>query len=206
MNQGILALLLVATTAAQPVAGPRQVVQTAVARVLALVKEQQAEAASPAHADTERARREIRRVAHGLFDFTEMSRRALSRHWASRTGAEQAEFVRLFTEQLERGYLSRIQSYAGERIVYLGEGIDGPFATVKSRVVTANRRREIALDYRLHLRGGTWKVYDVLVDGASFVAVHRGEFDRVIQTAGYASLVERLRARGVAPVTVGRLF
>jgi phospholipid transport system substrate-binding protein len=209
MNQEILALLMVATATAQPVTTPREVVQTAVARVVAVVTEQQAETVPGrgGRGDAERARTEIRRVAGDLFDFGEMSRRALSRHWAARTATEQVEFVRLFTDLLERGYLSRIQSYAGEKIVYLGEGIDGPFATVKSRVMTANRRTEIALDYRLIRKDGKWKVYDVLVDGASFVSSYRSEFDRVIQSAGYESLVERMRAKGVVPVApVGRLF
>ena len=206
MNPAILALVLVATTAAQPTATPRQIVQDAVARVVAVVGEQHAREGAAAHGDTGRARAEIRRIAGDLFDFDEMTRRALSRHWAGRTPAEQAEFVRLFTDLLERGYLGRIQSYAGEKIIYLGEGIDGPFATVKSRVVAPTRRTETALDYRLMLKDGKWRVYDVLVDGVSFVSTYRSEFNRVIQSTGYESLVERMRSKTFVPVTVGRLF
>jgi phospholipid transport system substrate-binding protein len=206
MNPAILALVLVGTTAAHPPATPRQIVQNAVARVIAVVSEQHAREGAAAERDTERARAEIRGIAGDLFDFGEMSRRALSRHWAARTAAEQAEFVRLFADLLERGYLGRIQSYAGEKIVYLGEGIDGPFATVKSRVVAPTRRTETALDYRLMLKDGTWRVYDVLVDGVSFVSTYRSEFNRVIQSTGYESLVERMRSKSFAPVTVGRLF
>jgi phospholipid transport system substrate-binding protein len=204
MNHAILALVLVATTAAQPVTTPRDTVQKAVARVLAVASGPTLRDASAGHAERERSRAEIRRVAAELFDFEEMSRRALSRHWGARTPAEQAEFVGLFTDLLERGYLGRIQSYAGEKIVYLGEGIDGPFATVKSRVLLPTRHTEIAVDYRLMQKNGTWKVYDVLVDGVSFVSTYRSEFNRVIQLTGYESLVERMRSKSFAPAAVGR--
>jgi len=206
MNPAVLALVLMAGSASQPISTPREIVQNAVARVIAVVTEQHAREASAGRGDAERARTEIRRIAGDLFDFDEMSRRALSRHWAGRTAAEQTEFVRLFTDLLERGYLGRIQSYAGENIVYLGEGIDGPFATVKSRIMTPTRRTEIGLDYRLMQRDGRWKVYDILVDGVSFVSTYRSEFNRVIQSSGYDALVERMRTKSFEPVTVGRLF
>jgi hypothetical protein len=43
-------------------------------------------------------RLEVRRIAAELFDFDEIARRALSRHWTSRSAEEQAEFTRLFTD------------------------------------------------------------------------------------------------------------
>ena len=42
-------------------------------------------------AQRETLRAEIRRAADSLFDFTEMSRRALGRHWTDRTAAERGE-------------------------------------------------------------------------------------------------------------------
>jgi phospholipid transport system substrate-binding protein len=47
----------------------------------------------------------------------------------------------------------------------------------------------------MHVREGRWRVYDVLIDGVSFVSTYRGQFDRVIQAESYGSLVERLRKR-----------
>ena len=98
----------------------------------------------PSRLALEQRRLEVRRIAADLFDFDEISRRALSRHWTARTAEEQAEFVRLFTDLLERTYLGRIESYAGEKIVYLGETVDGSFATVRSKVVTRRRARDPA--------------------------------------------------------------
>jgi phospholipid transport system substrate-binding protein len=199
MGKAFMAWLLVASAVAAPTTGPREIVQAAVSRVVLAIQRADRESsdrAQPSRLAMEQRRLEVRRVAAGLFDFDEISRRALSRHWTARSPEEQAEFVRLFTDLLERTYLGRIESYSGETIVYMGEAVDGPFATVRSKVVT-RRRGETPLDYRLHLRDGRWKVYDVLIDHVSFVSTYRSEFGRILQKEPYAALVERLRKQNV---------
>jgi hypothetical protein len=51
------------------------------------------------------------------------------------------------------------------------------------------------VDYRLHLVNSRWAVYDVAVQGVSFVANYRGQFDRIIRTSSYPSLMRDLRAK-----------
>lgn len=198
MGKALFAWMLVATAVAATAASPREVVQAAVDRVVHAIQRADMESApdpAPRLAMAQR-RLEVRRIAGELFDLDEISRRALSRHWTTRTPEEQAEFVRLFTDLLERAYIGRIEAYSGEKIVYLGEAVDGPFATVRSKVIT-RRRGETPLDYRLHLRDGRWKVYDVLIDHVSFVATYRSEFSRILQKESYGALVERLRKQSV---------
>lgn len=199
MGKAFMAWLLVASAVAAPTMGPREIVEAAVSRVVLAIQRVNMESSDPARPSRlamEQRRLEVRRIAADLFDFDEISRRALSRHWTARGPEEQAEFVRLFTDLLERTYLGRIESYSGEKIVYLGETVDGSFATVRSKVVT-RRRGETPIDYRLHLRDGRWKVYDVLIDHASFVATYRSEFSRILQKEPYPALVERLRKQNV---------
>jgi phospholipid transport system substrate-binding protein len=187
MGKALAAWLLVAAAAASQGGPPRDVVQGAVTRVIAIVSEEPDSA--------EHRREELRRIAADVFDFDEMARRALSRHWAARSKAEQAEFRELFTDLLERTYVSRLESYAGEKITYPTEVVDGNYATVRSRIVT--RRSETALDYRLHLDGGRWRVFDISVDGVSFVSTYRSEFNRIIQASSYSSLLDRLRKKRI---------
>ena len=61
----------------------------------------------------------------------------------------------------------------------------------------SRRRTETPLDYRLQLRDGKWRVYDVLIDGVSFVSTYRSEFNRIIQLSSYASLVDKMRKRSI---------
>lgn len=202
MNHLVVAWLVAGALVAET--PPREVVQSAVSRVVAILGAEmprpESERAGRRH--DARRRAEIRRVALDLFDFDEVARRTLSRHWAGRSPAEQVEFVELFTDFLERSYIGKIEAYSGERIVYPGETVDGQHALVRSRIQAP--KGEIALDYRLSLRDGRWRVYDVLINGISFVATYRTEFNRIIQLSSWTELIERLRKKRGEVAVVGR--
>jgi phospholipid transport system substrate-binding protein len=183
-------LMLAAGGPGQPDATPIQVVRTATDQFIQVAQDSQL--AAPV--GQERRRAEVQRIADRLFDFQEMSRRALALHWRERTPQEQAEFVAVFKQLLGRAYIGRLESYAGEQIVYLGESVDAEFATVRSKIVTG-RGAEIAVDYRLHLVGARWMVYDVAVQGVSFVANYRGQFDKIIRGSSYQTLVRELKGK-----------
>jgi phospholipid transport system substrate-binding protein len=190
MQKALAMWLLLAAGGGQPEVGPTQVVQTATEQVLQIVQDGQLAAPT----SQERRRLEVQRIADRLFDFPEMSRRALARHWRERTPQEQGEFVAVFKQLLGRAYIGRLESYAGEQIVYLSEYVDGEFATVRSKIVTG-RGTEIPVDYRLRQVGARWAVYDVAVSGVSFVANYRGQFDRIIRGSSYQALMRDLKAR-----------
>src|SRR5262249_9303425 len=63
----------------------------------------------------------IRKVAHELFDFAEITKRSLGPHWQQRTNAEREELVSLFGDLLERTYVSRSELDSGERLVSVRE-------------------------------------------------------------------------------------
>ena len=119
MGQALAAWLLVTAAAATPVATtPREVVQSAVIHVIAVLEEARAPRQGPSAATLparERTRGELRRIAADLFDFEEISRRAQSRHWAGRSRTEQQEFVALFTALLERSYVGKDRLRPRER-------------------------------------------------------------------------------------------
>lgn len=135
----------------------------------------------------------LRGAAADIFDFTEITKRSLGRHWQARTPAEREELVRLFGDLLERTYVSRIELYSGEKIVFAGETVDTDQAVVRTRIVT-KQGAEIPVDYRLLVRGERWRAYDVVIEGVSLVANYRSQFDKILQ-AGYPELVKRLRAK-----------
>jgi len=195
MGKALAAWIMMAGAVAAPAMGPRDTVETAVTRVINLtqgIPAAKPESAVPRQSTDKHT--EIRKIARELFDFEEVTRRTLSRHWAARTPEERAEFVALFTEMLERAYINRVEAYAGENITYTGEAIDANYATVRSKILT-DRRSEITLDYRMHLRDGRWRVYDLQIDGVSFISTYRSQFDRIIQAESYASLLERMRKK-----------
>jgi len=145
-------------------------------------------------ARTAERRRRIRAVVNQIFDFTEISQRGLGRHWQARTPAEREQFVALFGDLLENAYITKIESYSGEKIQYPGDVIDGDLAVVKTRIVT-KQETEIPIDYRMFLNGGRWAVYDVSIEGISLIGNYRTQFNAVIQRSGFPDLVAKLKAK-----------
>ncbi len=139
-------------------------------------------------------RQAVRKIAEDIFDFTETAKRSLGRHWANRSAAEREEFVRLFTDLLERSYLTKIETYSGEKVHYNGDAVDGDVATVKTRIATKSGT-EIPIDYKMLKRGERWLVYDVAIEGVSLVANYRTQFNKIIQTSSYQELVKKLKTK-----------
>jgi phospholipid transport system substrate-binding protein len=142
----------------------------------------------------EERRGALRDAAGEIFDFTEITRRALGRHWQAATAAEREELVALFTARLERAYLERLEQYSGERISVVGELVDGDLATVRTRLVGKDGV-ETPVDYRLYRRGERWLAYDITVEGVSLVASYRAQFNTIVRASSTQALVARLRAR-----------
>lgn len=139
-------------------------------------------------------RSELRQILFARFDFSEMAKRALGAHWRRRSVKEQEEFVRIFTDLLERQYAGIIESYTDEKIAYVGERTDGGFAEVQSKIFTA-KGQELSIIYRAQLAGTDWKVYDVIAEDISIVNNFRSQFNRVISNSSYEELMRRLREK-----------
>jgi phospholipid transport system substrate-binding protein len=136
----------------------------------------------------------VRQIANEIFDFGEIARRSLGRYWQPLSEAQRAEFVGLFGDLLERSYISKIELYGGEKIVYSGERMDGDLAIVSTKILTKNGT-EVPIDYRLFRRGDSWKVYDVNIEGISLVSNYRTQFNKIIQSSGYNTLVDRMKSK-----------
>jgi phospholipid transport system substrate-binding protein len=194
MSKAMLAawMLLAATTTSQM--KPLAVVQSSVARLVAVARD--TELARPANTDKRRSA--LRAAAESLFDVPEMARSVLARHWAGRSAPERGEFVRRFTDLLERSYVEQIEHSAGGRLVYVGESIDGDHAAVSSKIVTA-RRTEIPVEYRLVRTGLRWAVYDVSIEGVSLVASYRLQFDRLMRTESFPDVLRTMSRPAALP-------
>lgn len=164
---------------------PLEMVSGSVARVQAIVRAQQAGLTETS---------EIRRIAEDLFDFDDMARRMLAPRWHDRTPEEQKEFVGLFTNLLERTWLTVIGKVGHAKITFQGESVNGSYAQVRS-LVTIGRGREISIEYRLFEAGARWAVYDVVTEGTSLVSSYRSQFSSVLRKASFTQLLDRMRSK-----------
>ena len=136
----------------------------------------------------------VRRIANEIFDFGETARRSLGRHWQPRTPAERDEFVLLFSDLLERSYISKVELYGGEKIQYLGDTTEGDQAKVQTKLLT-KAGSEIPIEYRMHRKSDRWLVYDVIIEGVSLIANYRSQFNKIIQTSSYQELVRKMKTK-----------
>lgn len=184
------ALLIVATlfSVSQASAAPLDDVKKTVDEVVRIVADKEMK-------KNEQKRRQLLKKTIGIiFDYNEMSKRSLGKHWTPLTPEERVQFADLFASLLENSYAGKIESYNNEKIVYVKEILDGDHAEIKSKVVTA-KRDEFTLDYRMIRQNGRWMAYDVVIEGISLVSNYRSQFSRIIKTNGYAGLVKKLEGK-----------
>jgi phospholipid transport system substrate-binding protein len=167
------------------------------ARVFRVIEETSVERAGANGIDVGKRREAIRRVAAPVFDWREMTSRTLGQHWQARSEAERTEFVQIFSDLVNRAYITQLERYSGEAIRYISERIEGDLGGVSTRFVT-KQGREIPVDYRVISRDGRWRIYDVVVQGVSLVSNYRSQFDKVIRSSSYPELVKRIRDMDVA--------
>ncbi|HSN04527.1 MAG TPA: ABC transporter substrate-binding protein [Nitrospira sp.] len=138
-------------------------------------------------------RRLLEAVIAARFDYAEMSKRALAAHWAPLSNDQRTEFVELFKAFLSDRYAGKIEGYSGEQVEYLSERLEGPYAEVRTKLVSS--KVEIPMDYRLINKAGRWYAYDIIADGVSLVKNYRSQFDKIIRSDSYEELVTRLHNR-----------
>jgi len=143
---------------------------------------------------TSARRQQLRSVVDQVFDWQETGKRALARHWQPLKPEQRQEFSSLFADLVERSYVGKIESYSGEKIVYVGDIIEGDQATVKTKLITKSQT-QIPIDYRMQKEGDRWRVYDVLIEGVSLVGNYRTQFNKIIQSSSYDELIKKMKTK-----------
>jgi phospholipid transport system substrate-binding protein len=136
----------------------------------------------------------IRKVVYAHFDFEEMSKRSLARHWRDRTPKEREEFITLYRELLEKVYVKQLEKYVDETVEYLDEKIRGKYAIVKTKLVM-RKTDEVPIDFRLRKNKTKWLTYDIVVGGVSIISNYRSQFNEILRSGSYGDLLQRLKAK-----------
>ncbi len=143
------------------------------------------------------ARREkLRAIAGQRFDYRRMSQMSLARHWKERNDGEKEEFTLLFSALLEDAYMSKIESYTDEKVVFLKEQIkinkEKEYAKINTKIITQSA--EIPIDYMMFRVGdGPWLVYDMVIEGVSMVNNYRSQFGQILERESFATLIQQLK-------------
>lgn len=135
---------------------------------------------------------EVRRI----FDFEEFSSRTVGMPWRTFTPAQQSEFTSAFSDLMFSTYLDKVNGYNGERVAYVGETSNPAGDRVEVRtVMTLKDGKSIPIDYRMLPKAGTWRIYDVLVEGISLIKNYRTQFQDILSKGTPEDLIARVRER-----------
>jgi phospholipid transport system substrate-binding protein len=185
----ICAILLVSAIAATASAAddPMVVVKTTVDQALTVLRDKQT--------PTAQRQQKLRDIVSASFDFKAMSQSAMGYYWKQITPAQQQEFQNVFVTFIENSYLAKINEFTSGEVKYLNAQPNGTqFSMVKTSVVMPNTGA-ISLDFRLLSLNGQWQIYDVLVDGISILANYRNQFNRIMSSKGYDTLIRDLKSK-----------
>jgi len=167
---------------------PLDAVQTSVNKGLDVLRDPKLKTESAREVKKEK----LRLIYDNLFDDVELGKRTLSRNWNSLSTAQRQEFVKLFRQILEKAYVDRILDYSNEKIVFDKESmVSETQAEVQTKVVTSSQ--EIPINYRVLLKDGRWRVYDVVIENVSLVLNYRTQFNDILVKNTPEQLLEILR-------------
>ena len=131
-----------------------------------------------------------------MFDKDYAARQVLGRH---ARGASDAD-VRLFADALANNLMQRygasllaFNTRMTARVKSQTELPRGLGVKVSSELVRSGGE-PIPVDYLLRQSGGTWKVFDVMVEGVSFVQTFRQQFDAELQRKSIKQVAADLRS------------
>lgn len=136
----------------------------------------------------------IRAISEKMFDFTELSRRTLGTNWKNFNPDQQKEFIELYRDILEDAYMDRITSYTDEKVVFQKEiMLSEDTAEVQSNIIT--KKAETPIYYRVILKDGEWRVYDVVIEGVSLIKNYRTQFREILANKSPEELLKILRKK-----------
>jgi phospholipid transport system substrate-binding protein len=186
-----LSILMLFLSALPVYAGaPLDTVQTNVNKVLDVLRDPNLKGESAKGTKKEK----LEAIYEQMFDGVELSMRTLGGNWKKLNPAQQKEFVQLYRQILEKAYIDKILSYTDEKIVFPKESmLSNNQAEVQTKVITSSK--EIPIFYRMILKGGTWKVYDVVVENVSLVQNYRSQFNSILAKNTPDQLLETLRKK-----------
>ena len=134
-------------------------------------------------------------VVESSFDTPFIAKIVLSRHWKELSPEQQERFVALFRRLSASTYASRFDSYAEESFKTLGvENMKNARLFVKTELVK-EKEDPVRLDYMMQQNAGKWFIISVIADGVNDLALKRAEYDSIINSQGFDSLVSEIETK-----------
>lgn len=144
----------------------------------------------------------INRILVPHVDSRSMARWVAGRQaWANADNSQRQNFTSEFRDLLIRTYASTLLEYNDQSVQYFPPRQD----TSKSRrvqvssVIKESGKEPIRVSYRLVNKQGSWKVYDISIEGVSLLKGFRSQFATDFKQKGIDSVTQRIRRHNDQP-------
>ena len=130
------------------------------------------------------------------FNFVRMTQLAVGRNWKDASEDQKKLLIEEFRTLLVRTYSTSLTQFRDQTI----EVKPTKMTAADTEVVVKTQINQpggqaIPIDYSMEKSSGTWKVYDVLIDGVSLVTNYRSSFNTEIQKSGIDGLIKSMSER-----------
>ena len=117
----------------------------------------------------------------------------LAKHWRTATEEQRSRFIDAFYQALLRKYADGLLEFDQEKLKVLpfrGD-VSGNRAKVRT-TVALDDGSTVAVDYELVKRDSGWLLFNVIIEGVSYVRNFRAELDSEIRASSVDAVIERL--------------
>jgi phospholipid transport system substrate-binding protein len=134
------------------------------------------------------------------FDRKFAAQLVLARHWRSASDAQRTRFIEAFYQALLRRYADGILEFDPSKITVIPYRGDASKPRTKVRsTVALDDGSKVAVDYDLVKRESGWLVYNVVIEGVSYVTNFRAELDAEIRSTSLDAVIARLEKEADMP-------
>ncbi len=192
---GLLGVLLLSGTAVAD-ASPNAVIETAVVELSEALDGRKDELAE----NREALYALIDEILLPRFDRRFAAQLVLAKHWRTASDEQQQRFIDAFYSSLLQRYADGILEFDQERIEVLAfRGDDKARNTTVKTIVQLDDGTKVPVNYDLVRRGEEWKMFNVTVEGVSYVRNFRAELDSEIRSTSLEKVIARLESEAQSP-------
>ena len=132
------------------------------------------------------------------FDIDYASILVLGQHAREATPDQRSRFAKAFYESITHRYAEGLLDYTRGRVKVLPfTGDMSDKRTIVRSQVVLDDGKTIAVDYAFRKdKNGTWKAYDVIIEGISYITNYRNQVDAEIRKVGIDKLISNLETQG----------
>ncbi|MFP4445363.1 MAG: phospholipid-binding protein MlaC [Desulfosudaceae bacterium] len=140
---------------------------------------------------TEKKRQQIMETISPVIDFPLMAKLSLGKsNWQRLDADQQKRFVDLFVARLKSSYLEKTSLYSDQEVVYEQPAASQGKVHIPTRIITKDKRVKVI--YKFYRTGSGWQVYDIEIEGVSFIKSYRSQFNEILRNGNVSDLFASL--------------